>query len=30
MHLKHLEAVDKDSIVEDGEDEEVYWCQFCI
>ena len=27
MHLQHLEAVDKDCIVEDGEDEEVDWCQ---
>ena len=26
MHLQHLEAVDKDCIVEDGEDEEVDGC----
>ena len=30
MHLQHLGAVDKDCIVEDGEDEEVDGCQYCI
>lgn len=28
--LQHLKAVDKDCIVEDGEDGEVDLCQYCL